>query len=174
MDIEFLEDNLENIADEKCASVMELILSAVRDYPLFGLEDTDVYFKEVGGRIKYPGEQAIMINNREGVPTVNGNPNDPKGAPVADQTLTRVFIHQGNTGRESLTTTKGVAISKGCQTCVQSWNDLESLQQSSRMLVSSILENIKSVSRNPSVTQRPDGLLKVQKDSKKAAVTQDK
>ena len=63
---------------------------------------------------------------------------------------------------------------KGFEYKVQSWNDLESLQQSSKMLVSSILENIKSVSRTPSVTQRPDGLLKVQKDSKKEAVTQSK
>eukprot|EP01132_Coremiostelium_polycephalum_P011870 gene11870-14518_t len=62
---------------------------------------------------------------------------------------------------------------KGFEYKVQSWNDLESLQQSSKMLVSSILENIRSVSRNPSVSQSPDGLLKVQKDSKKAAVTQD-
>eukprot|EP01133_Synstelium_polycarpum_P003411 gene3411-3873_t len=63
---------------------------------------------------------------------------------------------------------------KGFEYKVQSWNDLESLQQSSKMLVSSILENIKSVSRNPSVTQSPNGLLKVQKDSKKEAVTQSK
>jgi hypothetical protein len=63
---------------------------------------------------------------------------------------------------------------KGFEYKVQSWNDLESLQQSSKMLVSSILENVKSVSRNPLVTQRPDGLLKVQKDSKKEAVTQSK
>lgn len=63
---------------------------------------------------------------------------------------------------------------KGFEYKVQSWNDLESLQQNSKMLVSSILENIKSVSRNPSVTQSPNGLLKVQKDSKKEEVTQDK
>ncbi|WP_290243310.1 hypothetical protein [Pedobacter aquatilis] len=63
---------------------------------------------------------------------------------------------------------------KGFEYKVQSWNDLESLQQSSKMLVSSILENIKSVSRNPTVSQRPDGLLKVQKDSRKEAVTQSK
>eukprot|EP01133_Synstelium_polycarpum_P016379 gene16379-19491_t len=63
---------------------------------------------------------------------------------------------------------------KGFEYKVQSWNDLESLQQSSKMLVGSILENIRSVSRNPAVTQSPDGLLKVQKDSRKVAVTQDK
>lgn len=61
---------------------------------------------------------------------------------------------------------------KGFEYKVQSWNDLESLQQNSKTLVSSILENIRSVSRNPLVTQRPDGLLKVQKDSRKEAVTQ--
>jgi len=63
---------------------------------------------------------------------------------------------------------------KGFEYKVQSWNDLESFQQSSKMLVSSILENIRSVSRNPTVTQSPDGLLKVQKDSRKEAVTQGK
>jgi len=63
---------------------------------------------------------------------------------------------------------------KGFEYKVQSWNDLENLQQSSKMLVGSILENIRSVSRNPTVTQRPNGLLKVQKDSRKAAVTQNK
>lgn len=57
---------------------------------------------------------------------------------------------------------------------VQSWNDLESLLQNSKTLVSSILENIRSVSRNPTVSQRPDGLLKVRKDSRKEAVTQGK
>lgn len=63
---------------------------------------------------------------------------------------------------------------KGFEYKVQSWNDLESLQQSSKTLVSSILENIRSVSRNPSVTQKLGGLLKTQKDSRKAAVTQGK
>lgn len=63
---------------------------------------------------------------------------------------------------------------KGFEYKVQRWNDLESLQQSSRILVSSILENIRSVSRNPPVSQSGDGLLKVQKDSRKEAVIQGK
>lgn len=60
---------------------------------------------------------------------------------------------------------------KGFEYKVQSWNDLESLQQSSRSLVENILQQIRSVSCNPAVTQSPDGLLKVQKDSKKEAVS---
>lgn len=56
---------------------------------------------------------------------------------------------------------------KGFKYKVQSWNDLESLQQSSRSLVENILQQIRSVSCNPAVTQSPDGLLKAQKDSKK-------
>lgn len=60
---------------------------------------------------------------------------------------------------------------KGFEYKVQSWDDLESLQQSSKMLVETILGNIRSVSRNPRVTHSPDGLLKTQKDSGKAAVT---
>lgn len=60
---------------------------------------------------------------------------------------------------------------KGFEYKVQRWDDLESLQQSSKALVETILENIRSVSRNPAVSQSPDGLLKVQKDSEKEAVT---
>jgi len=60
---------------------------------------------------------------------------------------------------------------KGFEYKVQRWDDLESLQQSSKALVETILENIRSVSRNPTVSQSPDGLLKVQKDKKKEAVT---
>lgn len=63
---------------------------------------------------------------------------------------------------------------KGFEYKVQSWDDLESLQQSSKVLVETILENIRSVSRNPTVSQSPDWLLKMQKDSKKEAVAHSK
>jgi RHS repeat-associated protein len=86
------------------------------DVSAYGTLKEGLYPAQIGSRTKYPDEKAVMINNRGELPTVNGNPNDPKGAPVADQTLTGVFIHQGNTGRPNLMTSKGVAISQGCQT----------------------------------------------------------
>jgi hypothetical protein len=63
---------------------------------------------------------------------------------------------------------------KGFEYKINSWDDLESLQNDTRKLVESILKNIKSVTRNPTVTQSPDGLHKVQKISRKQAVTQEK
>jgi DNA polymerase III delta prime subunit len=61
---------------------------------------------------------------------------------------------------------------KGFEYKITSWDDLEKLQDNSQNMIKSILENIKGVTRNPVVTQKPDGLLKVQKTSKKQAVTQ--
>ena len=86
------------------------------DVTAYGTLKEGLYPAEIGSRTKYPDEKAVMINNSGELSTVKGNPNDPKGAAVADQTLTGVFIHQGISGRPSLMTTKGVAISAGCQT----------------------------------------------------------
>jgi predicted transcriptional regulator len=62
---------------------------------------------------------------------------------------------------------------KGFEYKITNWNDLEKLQDNSQNMVKEILENIRgSVTRNPGLTQKPDGLLKVQKASKKQAVTQ--
>ena len=63
---------------------------------------------------------------------------------------------------------------KGFEYKIQSWNDLETLTNDAQNMVKAILENIKTVTRNPAVTQSPGGLLKVQKISKKQAVTQEK
>jgi hypothetical protein len=63
---------------------------------------------------------------------------------------------------------------KGFEYKVQSWNDLETLQKTSKELVSGILKNIHEVTCNPPVTQSPDGLLKTQKISVKEPVTQAK
>lgn len=59
---------------------------------------------------------------------------------------------------------------KGFEYKVQSWNDLETLQQTSKELVAGILKNIHKVTRNPTVTQSPDGLLKAQKAREKEPV----
>ena len=52
MDIEKLEDRLESIADEKYSAIIKLIINAVRDYPLFDLNDTNLYFEELKKIIK--------------------------------------------------------------------------------------------------------------------------
>jgi RHS repeat-associated protein len=87
------------------------------DVTKYGTLKDGLYPAAVGSRSKYPDEKAIKINGGGELPTVNGNPHDPKGADVADQTLTGVFMHQGNTGRASLSTSTGKPISEGCQTC---------------------------------------------------------
>jgi hypothetical protein len=63
---------------------------------------------------------------------------------------------------------------KGFEYKIQNWNDLEALTGDAQKLVKEILENIKGVTRNPSVTQEANGLHKAQKISKKQAVTQEK
>jgi DNA-binding transcriptional ArsR family regulator len=61
---------------------------------------------------------------------------------------------------------------KGFEYRVQHWNDMEVLSGEAKKLTESILENIRAVSRIPVVAQSADGLRKVQKTSKKEAVTQ--
>jgi predicted transcriptional regulator len=61
---------------------------------------------------------------------------------------------------------------KGFEYKIQNWNDLETLTNDAQSMVKAILENIKTVTRNPEVTQGTDGLPKVQKISKKQVVTQ--
>ena len=88
------------------------------DVTKYGTLKEGLYPARIGHRSKYPNEKAILINGGNEVPTVNGNPNDPKGKPLDKQTLTGVFFHAGNTYRERLTTSKGDPISMGCQTCI--------------------------------------------------------
>jgi DNA-binding MarR family transcriptional regulator len=63
---------------------------------------------------------------------------------------------------------------KGFEYKVQSWNDLEVLSTDAKSLIANILQDIRSVTRNPGVSQSPDGLHNNQKISKKDAVTQGK
>jgi predicted transcriptional regulator len=60
---------------------------------------------------------------------------------------------------------------KGFEYKIQSWNDLEALTNDAKSMVKTILENIKGVTRNPEVAQGINGLHKVQKISRKKAVT---
>jgi hypothetical protein len=63
---------------------------------------------------------------------------------------------------------------KGFEYKIQNWNDLEALTGDAQKLVKEILENIKGVTRNPSVTHSANGLHNGQKISRKQAVTQEK
>ena len=86
------------------------------DVTKYGTLEEGVYPAEAGHRSKYPDEQALIINGGKDLPTVNGNPHNPRGKPVDEQTLTGVFFHSGNSGRPSLSTSSGKPISEGCQT----------------------------------------------------------
>ncbi|MDE3185699.1 MAG: RHS repeat-associated core domain-containing protein [Bacteroidota bacterium] len=86
------------------------------DVNKYGTLKEGLYPAKAGHRAKYPNEHAIIINDGKDLPTVKGNPHDPKGKPVSHQTLSQVFFHTGNYGRPSLTTSSGKPISEGCQT----------------------------------------------------------
>jgi len=62
---------------------------------------------------------------------------------------------------------------KGFEYKIQNWNDLETLTNDAQSMVKSILENIKTVTRNPAVAQGTNGLPKAQITSRKTAVTQE-
>ncbi|MFD0767125.1 hypothetical protein ACFQZI_19880, partial [Mucilaginibacter lutimaris] len=61
---------------------------------------------------------------------------------------------------------------KGFEYKIQNWNDLETLTNDAQNMVKTILENIKTVTRNPPVTQATNGSPKAQKINRKQAVTQ--
>lgn len=47
MKIEIIEDSIEKIAEPNHVSIIELIVDAVRTYPLHELNDTEDYFNEI-------------------------------------------------------------------------------------------------------------------------------
>lgn len=61
---------------------------------------------------------------------------------------------------------------KGFEYKISNWNDLENLTNGAQSMVKSILENIKSVARSPTVAHSANGLHKAQKINKKQAVDQ--
>jgi len=58
---------------------------------------------------------------------------------------------------------------KGFEYKIQNWNDLETLTNDAQHIVKAILENIKTVTRNPVVTQGTDGLLKYRESARKGS-----
>lgn len=70
MNIEIIEDKLQDITDEKYSAIIELIVNAVRDYPLFSLNDTDLYFSEIKKIIKAENITSEALKN-----IINENPN---------------------------------------------------------------------------------------------------
>ena len=63
------------------------------DVTQYGTLKEGIYPAEAGHRSKYPDEKAILINGGGELPTANGNPHDPNGKPIGEQTLTGVFFH---------------------------------------------------------------------------------
>jgi len=63
---------------------------------------------------------------------------------------------------------------KGFEYKVQLWQDMETLAGDTKKLIAGILQQIRSVTRSPQVTQEGGGLHNLQKDSGKGAVTHDK
>lgn len=52
MKIEIIEDNIEKIAELNYVSIIELIVDAVRTYPLYELNDTKDYLNEIKKLLK--------------------------------------------------------------------------------------------------------------------------
>lgn len=72
---------------------------------------------------KYKGDDAILIGGGGNLPTVSGNPNNPKNydasgklKPTSTHVMDQILFHKGNYARPSLSTSKGLPISAGCQT----------------------------------------------------------
>lgn len=68
-----------------------------------------------GDKTTYNNNPAILINEGGKVVTTKENPN-PESNNYGQKNADQIFIHAGNKGSESLTTSTGIAISKGCQT----------------------------------------------------------
>ena len=68
-----------------------------------------------GEKTKYKNTPAILINGGGKVPTTKENPN-PESNYSGQKYADRIYIHAGNKNYKRLTTSKGKAISEGCQT----------------------------------------------------------
>ena len=68
-----------------------------------------------GKKTIYKGTPAVLINDGGKVPTTKPNPN-PKSKYFGQKYADEIFLHAGNKNYERLTTSKGNAISEGCQT----------------------------------------------------------
>ncbi len=62
MKIETLEERIGVIQDDNLSSIIELVIDAVRDFPLFGVDDTELYFDEIRRLI---GSDTISQNSIE-------------------------------------------------------------------------------------------------------------
>jgi hypothetical protein len=61
MNIEKIEDGIMNLSESKYISIIELIINATRDYPLYNLIDTDLYLNHVRSMLAEP----LSINSLE-------------------------------------------------------------------------------------------------------------
>lgn len=75
MNVHILEERLEEMSDENFVSVVQLIIAAVKDYPVNDLIDTDLYFDEVK---KIIGERDLTLENLDKYIDQNSDKPDEK------------------------------------------------------------------------------------------------
>ena len=82
----------------------------------FGTLAEGLYSAETKARSN--GQEGILVNGGEGLPTVDGNPNNPKneGKDKSEHVMDAIWFHAGNSARKSLKTLSGRNISEGCLT----------------------------------------------------------
>jgi hypothetical protein len=51
MNIQGLERIAGAATDDSRVQIIELLIEAIKDYPVFGLDDTDGYFEEIGAKV---------------------------------------------------------------------------------------------------------------------------
>jgi len=103
-------------SDKEGPSAVMVGTTVPADLEKYGTLAEGLYTAEAAKRSN--GQKAVLINKGGDLPTVDGNPNNPKnkGKPKSEHVMNAVWLHAGNSARKSLTTYSGNAISEGCQT----------------------------------------------------------
>ena len=93
------------------------------DVEKYGTLAEGLYPARTQNRNKYPNEKALIINEGNDLPTVNGNPNNSKNynpdgslKPKKEHVMDKIYIHAGNNYREFLYDSQKNLYSAGCQT----------------------------------------------------------
>jgi hypothetical protein len=90
MKIENVENNIDNVSDINHVSIIELIIDAVRTYPLYELDETESYFREVKRLLK---SDDISLENLKDYLTNNANLDEEETVWINDSlnSLTEAF-----------------------------------------------------------------------------------
>jgi hypothetical protein len=73
IDIDYIEDNIDFVDDVNCKSVIELMINAVRSYPLYNLNVIDDYLIEVKRIVK---TNDLTVDNIKSYLDLNRNSKD--------------------------------------------------------------------------------------------------